>query len=85
MPDLGGLWFQDSFGCGVCVEKIKIDEMAAELHLHPHSEVDELPDVDVRRVLVCKRQVNCKGGCAIIFFWNFIILYFSIPTFEFSL
>ena len=76
MPDLGGLWFQDSFGCGVCVEKIKIDEMAAELHLHPHSEVDELPDVDVRRVLVCKRQVNCKGGCANIFF-GILLFYIS--------
>ena len=40
--------------------KIKIDEMPAELHLHPHSEVDELPDVDVRQVLVCKRQEGAK-------------------------
>ena len=76
MPDLGGLWFQDSVLCRVCVVKIKINEMPAKLHLRPHSEVDELPDVDVRRVLVSKRQVNCKGGCASIFF-RILLFYIS--------
>ena len=64
IPEPGGLLFLDLLKCMVCVVKINIHEMAAELLLRPTEEVDELPNAEntnVDVVLVRKRRLKRDG------------------------